>query len=447
MPFQIIRNDITKVAADAIVNTANPHPRYGGGTDNAIYQAAGPEELLAERRKIGDIATGEVAVTPAFRLPARYIIHTVGPSWQGGSQGEYKALASCYRKSLLIARQLGCESIAFPLISTGVYGFPKDRALKIALETIEDFLNENDMEVTLVVFDKKAFDLSSSLTADVAQFIDENYVEQRREEEYKADIPYGGNYGSPRQRETLLQRIRGRRQDLEEIERRPSLFSRRRKSSMAEDLEADQEYLEDDLAADWADLEEDYAPKESAPSAPAPAAPAAAAPSAPKPSASAPEPVTSARIPSAPAPSTPAPAHPVAPAAPAPTPSPSTSKAQLNKALKHMEESFQERLLHLIDERQLTDVQVYKKANVDRKLFSKIRCNPQYSPRKQTAVALSVALELNLEETRDLLGRAGFALSPSSKFDLIVEYCIVNHIYSIYDINSLLFEYDQPMLG
>ena len=184
MPFHIIRNDITKVRADAIVNTANPEPVYAAGTDAAVYRAAGAGPLLAERRKIGRIRPGEVAVTSAFRLRAKYLIHTVGPVWQDGSHGEYDQLASCYRKSLLIARQLGCSSIAFPLISTGVYGFPKDRALDIALREISDFLEDAEMDVILVVFDRKAFDLSSALTAEISQYIDENYVRSQSAAEY-----------------------------------------------------------------------------------------------------------------------------------------------------------------------------------------------------------------------------------------------------------------------
>ena len=157
MSFIIIRDDITKVKADAIVNTANPEPVYASGTDRAIYKAAGEKRLLAERKKIGCLETGEVAVTPAFDLPAKYIIHTVGPSWIDGHHDEYDKLASCYKKSLLIARQLQCQSIAFPLISTGIYGFPKDQALNIALDVFRDYLKDYDMNIILVVFDKKAF--------------------------------------------------------------------------------------------------------------------------------------------------------------------------------------------------------------------------------------------------------------------------------------------------
>ena len=192
MPFHIIRDNITRVHADAIVNTANPEPVYAGGTDSAIYHAAGRDRLLAERKKIGRINPGQAAFTPAFALHAKYIIHTVGPVWQGGDRGEFELLASCYRNALGIARRLGCESIAFPLISTGVYGFPKDRALEIALREISVFLEKSEMDVTLVVFDRKSFDLSAGLAADIRQYISDNYVTEQTAEEYAIDDQYFG---------------------------------------------------------------------------------------------------------------------------------------------------------------------------------------------------------------------------------------------------------------
>ena len=159
MPFQIIRNDITKVKADAVVNTANPKPRIGRGTDRAIYAAAGEDQLLAVRKKIGDIAPGQAVSTDAFALSAKYIIHTVGPSWIDGSHGEKDILRSCYEESLNLAAELKCRSIAFPMIATGVYGFPKDEALNIALSSIGKFLLTHEMKVTIVVFDRKALEL------------------------------------------------------------------------------------------------------------------------------------------------------------------------------------------------------------------------------------------------------------------------------------------------
>ena len=203
MPFRIIRTNLTKVHADAIVNTANPMPVFGDGTDRAIYMAAGAEELLAERRKIGAISRGEAAVTKAFRLPARFIIHTVGPVWQGGDHGEFETLRSCYRKSLLLAEQLGCESIAFPLISTGVYGFPRDKALDIALSCFREHLKDSEIDIILVVFDRKSFQLSEELVSDVEQFIDEQTVKYQ----YEMEMPsVSFSYGAEQERREAYQR-------------------------------------------------------------------------------------------------------------------------------------------------------------------------------------------------------------------------------------------------
>ena len=340
LPFKIIRNDITKVKADAIVNTANPEPVYASGTDAAIYMAAGADDLLAERRKIGRIAPGEVAVTDAFQLPAKYIIHTVGPAWVDGSHGEYDVLRSCYRKSLLIADQLGCESIAFPLIATGVYGFPKDQALEIALEVIREHLKDSDLNVVLVVFGRSSYQIAAGLTEQIEEYIDENYVSERAEEEYGGPI---GTLSGERYRRRLL----------------------------AESMTLD--------------AEPEYAPQQ--------------------------------------------------------------KKASLEDVLNNLGESFQARLLRMIDERGMTDPEVYKRANVDRKLFSKIRCNENYIPKKKTIVALAIALRLNLDDTRDLLASAGLMLTNNSKSDVIVSFCIENGIYDIYEVNALLFQFQQPILG
>ncbi len=480
MPFSIIRNDITKVSADAIVNTANPEPICAGGTDQAIYEAAGREALLAERRKIGRIHPGEAAVTPAFDLPAKYIIHTVGPAWQGGDRGEYAILASCYRKSLLLARQLGCESIAFPLIATGVYGFPKDKALEIACRVTEDFLGDCEMDVTLVVFDKNAFALSSALVDEVAAFIDENYVDHRRQEEYGTSEPsynfrrrreqYGTSeppYDFRRQREQYGKTeasYEPRRWDAEE-DWLGSLDEAREKRAdriASENLWPGNSDMED--TAELPDLSEydvsrppegpeefsDLAPSvtEFSQAAPSVAEFSQTAPSVADYTASGKESVH------------PDMAKPASPKTAEPSLRVSGVLGQKKSSLRKLslrdrlvglmakkEDSFQERLLHLIDERGLTDAEVYKKANIDRKLFSKIRCNADYTPKKKTALALAIALRLDLDETMDLLQRAGMAFSPNSKFDLIVEYCIENHMYNIYDVNILLFEFDQPTLG
>ena len=480
MPFRIIRNDITKVRADAIVNTANPEPIFAGGTDSAIYHAAGARRLLAERKKIGYIEPGEAAVTKAFRLPAKFIIHTVGPAWMGGNNGEFELLASCYRKSLLLAHHLGCRSIAFPLISTGVYGFPKDKALEIALAEFSAFLRDEEtddedagMDITLVVFDRKAFEISSDLVADVSQYIDENYVEIRHAEEYRyeenrqyiekkqyrekdqhtEDVSYTEEYnrsadtaGSYRKDIDADDADQGGIQNLIDVRRRRAQAGRtnRRLSEIfrfgaagsapagplpsPDAARASQSARRDEAPVQ--DAEEavyEQAPhypeagRETAQGAPAPAEIMA------EPSKAAGMRKPDARV-----------AEPSKSAAPA---------RSLQDVMSRVGESFQERLLRLIDERGLKDAQVYKRANIDRKLFSKIRCNPDYTPKRQTAIALALALELNLDEMTDLLRRAGIALSPGSKSDLIIRYCVENGIYDPMKVDALLFDYGQKTLA
>ncbi|MDO4834706.1 MAG: macro domain-containing protein, partial [Bacillota bacterium] len=176
MPLKIIRNDISKASADAIVNTANPQVAVGAGVDQTIYEAAGSRELLAERAKIGPMSPGQSAATPAFALDAKYIIHTVGPAWEGGGCGEREAVASCYRESLKLADELCCESVAFSLISTGTYGLPKDEALKIAVSEISSFLFTHDMTVYMVVYDRESFVISGKAFADIRSYIEERDV-------------------------------------------------------------------------------------------------------------------------------------------------------------------------------------------------------------------------------------------------------------------------------
>lgn len=368
MAFRIIRNDITKVAADAIVNTANPEPVFGGGTDAAIYKAAGEKQLLTERKKIGDIPVGEVAVTPAFRLHAKYIIHTVGPIWVDGKQGEFDELASCYRKSLLIAKQLGCGSIAFPLISTGTYSFPKDKALDIALATIRDFLNQNEMDVTLVVFDREAFVLSRPLADDVRAYIDENYVGRQEAQEYG----FEGSIDSVSESRSLEDERR-RRGGLQEKRR----YNRRAPLSKGNEAGSPLVYG----------------------------------------------------------------------SRPGSLPAGTQGSQSLEDMINSRGDSFHEMLFRLIDQKDMKDSEVWHKANIDHKLFSKIKCNPSYTPSKKTALALAIALELNLDQTVDLLARAGLALSPSSISDLVVKYCIQHKIYDMFEVDALLFDNGQQTLG
>ena len=329
MPLIIVRNDIMKMKVDAIVNAANETLLGGGGVDGCIHRAAGPE-LLAECRTLGGCKTGDAKITGAYRLPCRYIIHTVGPVWNGGKYGEREQLASCYRTSLALAKEHGCETVAFPLISSGIFGYPKDQALRVAVDTISEFLAENDMTVYLVIFSRAAYQIGNKLFADIAAYIDDHYVDAHTD--------------SWRERLRRMSVLEGR-----------------------------------------------------ALSAGAAAAPMVA--------------------------------------------------DNLDDLLAHLDTGFSETLLKLIDHSGKKDSEIYKKANVDRKLFSKIRNNPDYKPSKATAIAFAIALELNLDETRDLVARAGYALSASSKFDVIIEYFIRQKKYDIFEINEALFAFDQSLLG
>ncbi len=384
MPFQIIRHDITKVKADAIVNTANPLPVIGSGTDTAIYKAAGKEALLAEREKIGVIARGQAVSTPAFHLQAKYIIHTVGPAWTDGTKGEEEILHACYANSLALAADLDCKSIAFPLISSGAYRFPKEKALQIALSEISRFLMSHDMEVILVVFDQTAFALSGRLVGQIEAFIDEHEVKSLREEEYGRGSFMERRYRRESYRSSARDRKEGAKEkaapswnaltgEADAYSMFPDLAKQRPSHSYPEDV------LEDAEAA---------------------------------------EPVGAYK-----------------------------AVQSLDELIRSQGMTFQERLFQLIDESGMDDVTVYKNANIDRKVFSRIRCNQDYQPSKKTAIAFAIALKLDLPTTKDLLSRAGMALSPSSRFDLIITYFVSHKIYDIFEINAALFQYDQPLLG
>ena len=402
MAFEIIRNDITRVAADAVVNTANPRPVIGGGTDSAVYRAAGSEALLAARQKIGDIPPGQAVSTPAFRLPANYIIHTVGPIWQGGGHGEREALRACYANSLALAEALGCESVAFPLISTGSYGFPKEEGLRIALEEIGRFLLTHEMRVILVVFDPDSLALSEGLAGEIDRFIDEHTVRELQRREYasptslKMALPSVGENDLPR-RKKLESAGRGwgvrlpRRSRPKESREGDSPKEARGAEKAAEErVEPEAELL-------------DACRQNALPTA--------------------------------------------YPAALQQESLPDIAGKSLDEVVGGAGQTFQQKLFALIDASGMDDVTVYKKANIDRKVFSRIRCKEDYRPKKKTAVAFAIALELDMPAMLDLLSRAEIAFSPSSKFDLIVMYFVTHHIYDIFEINAALFKYGQPILG
>ena len=327
-----MRNDITKMKVDAIVNAAKNSLLGGGGVDGAIHRVAGPK-LLEECATLGGCPTGQAKITKGYNLPAKYVIHTVGPVWQGGEYGEKELLTNCYRNSLALAKEKECESVAFPLISAGAYGYPKEQAIRIAMDTIKNFLADNEMMVYLVLFDKTSVYASGKMRLDIQQYIDDRYVDA---------------YSAPRLE-------RGRR---------------------------------------LASYSMDSAHRNEAPS------------------------VMSVM-----------------------------GSASLKDFLSLMDESFSQMLLRKISESGMSEVECYKKANIDRKLFSKIKNDTGYKPSKPTAIAFAIALGLSLQETKELLEKAGFALSHSSKFDIIIEYFITNNNYDVFDINQALYEFDQPLLG
>ncbi len=360
MPFLIVRNDITKMETDAIVNAANSSLLGGGGVDGAIHRAAG-SELLFECRLLGGCKTGQAKVTKGYKLKCKYIIHTVGPVWNGGTHGERELLYSCYKNSLEAAKERACTSIAFPLISSGIYGYPKDQAIDTAASAIRDFLEENEMTVYLVIFDKDALSAGNSRFSDIKEFIDQNYVDEHTDKGTRL-LP-GGNMASAMQMNSVSPPAPVR-------EKKFSLFRKKASSDAAIDM---------DMVCEEA---------------------------------------ASAAI-----------------------------EPDLEKLLESHDESFSQSLIRLIDEKGMTDVQTYKKANIDRKHFSKIRSDVNYKPKKQTVLAFAVALELDIQETQQLLEKAGFTLSNSLRSDLIVKYFIERKIYDIYEINETLFAFDQSLLS
>lgn len=342
MPLQIVRNNIVHMNTDAIVNAANSRLRMGSGVCGAIFDAAGPFELQRACDAIGHCPTGSAAITPGFALKAKYVIHAVGPVWQGGDSGEEALLRSAYTESLKLARENGCRSIAFPLISSGVYGYPKDQALKVALSAIQDDLIANeDLDVYLVVFDRSSFSLSEKLFNRVRSYVDEHYVQIHEEFSFQR----------------------------REMANEPDL----RGMSMP-------------CAAPLPEIE-----------------------------------------------STVRSLHPC---------------ISFDFRKRRLAETFSESVLRIIDRKGIAkDSIVYKRANLDKSVFSKLRSNPDYTPSKSTAVALAIALELNMDQTCDLLRKAGYALSPSNLGDVIVSYFIESGQYDIFEINAVLFQYDQPCLG
>ena len=341
MPFRIIRDDITKVKADALVNPANPEPVIGGGVESAIYEAAGKEKLLEARKELGRLQPGKVGVTEAFNLAAKYIIHVSGLYWEGGNSFEARCLKECYEKALKAALDKGCKSIAFPLLGTGTYGFPKDIGLDVAVSTFTEFLEEYEMEITLVVFDNEAVNVSGKLAYEVKSFIDDKYALEVLETEYKKDRNIEC-YELPNERFHLL------------------------------------------LKEETYDVLDNACTKDT----------------------------FSAKQP-----------------------------GSLEAALKNIyKESFEKHLQQLINKKGLRNSEVYAAANISKQYFSKL-LKGQVKPSKDKMLALAVGLRLNMDETADFLRIGGYALSPISQTDTVVEYFIRKQEYNVLKINIVLFDY------
>lgn len=355
MPFQIVHNDITNMHTDAIVNAANSHLQQGGGVCGAIFQAAGDKLLQKECNSIGLCPVGNAVITKGYHLTAKYIFHAVGPIWNGGTQGEDKLLSGAYRNSLELAKKYQLKSISFPLISSGIYGYPKEEALQIAIAAISEFLEKNEMDIYLVVFDRKAIKISEKLYHDINHYIDTYYDDS---DEY-----------------ALRDRRRKNQKELKQIFEEDIL--KFNKNTSVEKPPVFEDNYEKSIGYSM----------------------------------------------------------------------PGSSPRSLDDLMKHMDETFSEMLLRLIDEKGKSDVEVYKKANIDRKLFSKIRSNKNYQPNKKTAISLLIALELSLDEAKDLLMKAGYTLSMSNRFDVIIRYFIEEEKYDMFLINETLFTYELPLLG
>ena len=347
MPLHIIKEDITKIKCDCIVNPTNPQMIPGGGADAAIHKAAGPE-LLEYCKTLGTLAVGEAKITPAFSLPSKYIIHTAGPIWEGGLAGERVLLRSCYSEAMKLAIQQECQSVAFPLISSGLYGYPKDSVMREAKEVISSFLDSYEMDVFILVFDKEDYSIDEDFKRDLQTFVDKNCAERdiyRLESRLMREDSYASRVGQRRQA-TLASR---ERREVEEL-------------SCATDC--------------------------------------------------------------------------------------SFGVDSLDEMLGKMDKGFADTLFYYIDKKGITDVEAYKRSNVGKKTFSKIKCNKDYKPSKITAVSFAIGLRLNLRETEHLLSTAGMCLSHSNKFDVIIEYFILSGRYeTIFDVNEVLYQFDQSLLG
>ncbi len=413
MPLHIVRDDIANMRTDAVIVPANSDLLIGGGAGEAVARIAGLGRLQDACDRIGGCAVGKAVATPAFDFPANMIVHAVGPVWKGGESGEADALFSCVSEALRVASRAGAETMALPLLSTGAFGFPSGLAIDIETRAIQAFLDVCEAEVWLVLYDRASMRAGRSMFDAIAEYIDDVYVgEHGREGErtvrgFAPTEGFGPQAAQSPVRPSLAPppMLASPPPDFSAKPRRGGLFKRKKKRKEKERFATPQ------VEAAILGEEGFGAPCE------APPREASAWQDEPR----------------------------IAPSAfkGAPAPAPQS----LAERLARLDESFSQTVLRLIDERGMTDVEVYKRANMSRQLFAKIRKDDGYRPTKKTACALVFALGLDHADAVALLARAGFALSHSSKFDVIVEYFLVNGIHDIFQVNEALFAYDQPLLG
>jgi len=404
MPFNIVRNDITKMKVDIVVNAANQSLLGGGGVDGAIHGAAGPD-LLEECKTLGGCSTGQVKVTKAYKLPAKYIVHAVGPRWKGGNNGEEILLRSCYKKALEEAVRLACESIAFPLIASGIYGYPKDKALKVARDEIRNFLNGHELQVYLVIFDRQAMTISDQLFNKVRSFVDQRYVDRKLRGETSRLRTMKSQSARDLDRLSIqTDLVKKTKNQAGFLSKGHEPLAKKKARSSYDPIDPIEPFRPEEVAEEIIEYGKSESSKSESSKSESSKSEASKSDF-------------------------------------------RKDKRNLEDSVKGLDESFATMLLRLIDEKGFRDVIVYKRANVDRRLFSKIRKDDGYNPSKRTAIAFCIALELNLDQSKDLLKKAGYALSDSNKFDVIIQYFIQEKDYDIYTINEVLFKFEEKLLG
>ncbi|MCQ2534269.1 MAG: macro domain-containing protein [Clostridia bacterium] len=383
MPLKIVRNNIALMETEAIVNTANPKVAVGTGCDKAVYEAAGFEELLNYRRmNIGEVSEGDVFITPGFNLKAKYIIHAVSPFANPDDEQFENKLRGCFNKSLNLAWENGIKSIAFPLISTGSFKFSKEEGMRIAVDEINAFLLTHTMEIFLVVFDSESAGLGHKYFPKLEDYIDSHlYDSMSNSFMAEASMPRSAPSMPSCASPMMMSSF---------DEGKPKAT---RQSSKKREVKVPKIFKRENKVLGSKSDSDGVMPEESMPLV---------------------------------------------------SPFDEEKESKLDERIRHISDSFSQYLLYMIEDKGMENQEVYKRAIVDKKTFSKIKNNRDYHPTKLTALCLCIGAKLNLDETRDLLARAGYALSPCDKTDIIFSFFIENQIYDMVELDIQLEEHGLP---